>query len=289
MWGVPDQKEWDNFEHFTGCDGRVVTICGIGFERARWVFQRGAAKEMRNMNITPSNYTLSVVAKLANRCLKFEIRWKEVGEGFFVLLNSGKASGLCIHPTFFVLNDAPVKKTRSYLPRTREAKMAYRISHCIPLHAPFSNLQCASGLAVYFILSPFFHGTCRNLSTGGPAVPTSRGPWLPCLPHLWLYLTSLAPRKQETQDGLQPCGGAPPLGHAGGMVGWWNGGTVIVACCSSWGVKHGLKLNMHVYNNLIHAATLDADLLKACPWSIESTSRHELWNWMPPEDPGRNH
>jgi len=28
-------------------------------------------------------------------------------------------------------------------------------------------------------------------------------------------------------------------------------------------VKHGLKLNMHVYNNLIHAATLDADLLKA--------------------------
>ena len=32
------------------------------------------------------------------------------------------------------------------------------------------------------------------------------------------------------------------------------------------GMEYGLKLNMHVYNNLIHAAILDNDLMKAYCW-----------------------
>ena len=91
-----------------------------------------------------------------------------------------------------------MKKKRSYLQRAREAKMAYRISHCTPLHAPFSNLQCASGLAVYFL--------------GYPASPISDFTSLP-----WLQGSKKPKMAFSLVEELRP---------SDTLVEWWDGGMV---------------------------------------------------------------
>ena len=125
-----------------------------------------------------------------------------MGEGLFVLFNSGKASGLCIHPTFFVLNDAPVKKTCSYLPRTRKAK--------------FSNLPCLSGLAVYFV--------------GYPASPISDFTSLP-----WLQGSKKPKMAFSLVEELRPSDTLVEWWD-GGMVEWWSGdcGMLQLVRCEAW-------------------------------------------------------